>query len=281
MMNTAVALGRLALLALALAVAGCAPSDQGQLDEEKEPNFLLGRARLNALDYRGAIEAFEKSLEVNPRSSAAHYELGLAYEKHEMNYPAAIYHFEKFLQLRPDSEKAELIRGRIQACKQEIAKSVSLAPFTANMTRELERLTAENRELRQKLQQWESGQMIRSASSGAASATRPTASLAPAGAVPTPSSPAAPPSTAATTASTAPSPPPTSVASPTPAPRPAAPKPTRPAPSIIGTHTVKAGETAATIARRYGVRTDSLQAANPGLDLTKLRPGQAVKIPER
>src|SRR5450755_1555242 len=50
---------------LGLALGGCSPSDQSQLDEEKEPHFVLGNSRVNAMDYQGAIEAFQESLEVN------------------------------------------------------------------------------------------------------------------------------------------------------------------------------------------------------------------------
>ena len=49
-----------------VALGGCAPG-QGQSDDEKEPHFVLGKSRVNAMDYQGAIEAFEESLEVNPQ----------------------------------------------------------------------------------------------------------------------------------------------------------------------------------------------------------------------
>ena len=57
---------------LGLALSGCLPSGQSQSDEEKEPHFVLGKSRINAMDYQGAIQAFEESLEANPHSSAAH-----------------------------------------------------------------------------------------------------------------------------------------------------------------------------------------------------------------
>ena len=42
---------------------GCTPSGQNPAGEEKEPHFVLGKSRVNAMDYQGAIEAFEQSLE--------------------------------------------------------------------------------------------------------------------------------------------------------------------------------------------------------------------------
>jgi LysM repeat protein len=45
------------------------------------------------------------------------------------------------------------------------------------------------------------------------------------------------------------------------------------------THTVKAGETTTTIARKYGVRLESLRTANPKLDLRRIHAGQTINIP--
>ena len=40
---------------LGVALSGCTPSGQNQSDEEKEPHFVLGKSRVNAMDYQGAI----------------------------------------------------------------------------------------------------------------------------------------------------------------------------------------------------------------------------------
>jgi len=73
--------GSLLLLVGGLTLSGCLPSGQSPVDEEKESHFLAGKSRVSELDYKGAIEAFEKALEVNPRSAAANFELALLYEK--------------------------------------------------------------------------------------------------------------------------------------------------------------------------------------------------------
>src|SRR2546427_9574199 len=49
-------------------LSGCFLSGQSQMDEQKEPHFLDGKRRQNALDYKGAIESFDKALQVNPNS---------------------------------------------------------------------------------------------------------------------------------------------------------------------------------------------------------------------
>jgi LysM repeat protein len=48
-----------------------------------------------------------------------------------------------------------------------------------------------------------------------------------------------------------------------------------------GTYTVASGDTLSKIARKFAVRSDSIEAENPGLDPTKLRVGQKIRIPKR
>jgi LysM repeat protein len=45
------------------------------------------------------------------------------------------------------------------------------------------------------------------------------------------------------------------------------------------THTVAAGETLASIARKSGVSLTALQAANPGVTPKKLKVGQVLNVP--
>lgn len=48
-----------------------------------------------------------------------------------------------------------------------------------------------------------------------------------------------------------------------------------------GTYTVGAGDTFSKIARKFNVKMDAIEAENPGLDPTKLRIGQKIRIPRR
>jgi LysM repeat protein len=45
------------------------------------------------------------------------------------------------------------------------------------------------------------------------------------------------------------------------------------------THTVVAGETAVGITRKFGVKLGALQAANPGVNLSRIRAGQVLNLP--
>src|SRR4029453_17143381 len=96
------------LAGICLFLTSCFPPSQGQSADEKEPHFIAGKNRVNAMDYSGAIESFQKALEVNPRSPAAHFQLGWLYLRKEPDPAAAIYHFEKYLKLSPGAGDAEM-----------------------------------------------------------------------------------------------------------------------------------------------------------------------------
>lgn len=144
--------------ALGFFAFGCAPTGGGSVDEEKEPYYLHGRELMKQRDFGGALRAFQKGLEVNPRSSLAHLEMGLLYEQHQKNSAAAIYHFNRFIEIKPDSPRAETVRDHLTGCKLELAKeitnTVGFQPGQAEkeLRREVERLLAENQQLRLMLQ---------------------------------------------------------------------------------------------------------------------------------
>ncbi len=48
-----------------------------------------------------------------------------------------------------------------------------------------------------------------------------------------------------------------------------------------GNYVVGKGDSLAGIARKFGVKLDSIEAENPGIDPTKLKVGQKVKIPKK
>ncbi|MFO1511622.1 MAG: tetratricopeptide repeat protein [Verrucomicrobiota bacterium] len=250
---------RLCLVAVgSLLLAGCGPSGTSATDEEKEPQFLIGRSRVNAMDYQGAIEAFEQALETNPRSAAAHFELGILYAEREPDPATAIYHYEKFLKLRPGAENAEIIRQHIFRQKQELAKAVLPIPPSTEIQRQMEQLAEENRQLRDQLDRLratpvQTVQSNRPAGTSLASAGRPN----PAG---NPGAVARPATNSAATPRT---------------------QPADRSASSLRTHRVQAGETPMAIARRYNVKLEALLSVNPGLDPKRMRVGQSLVIPSR
>ncbi len=255
----------LLLAVAALALSGCVPYAPSQLDEEKEPHFLAGKSKVSALDYQGAIDCFEKALQVNPQSASAHLELGCLFETKEPDPAAAIYHYEHYLKLQPNAGNAEVIRQRIMTCKQELARTVSLGPVTEKLQHEFERLTDENKALREEtnrlhdeLEKWRAYASRVLIQTNLGTGGMPTARLA---------TPPAQPRTAVAGYSN-------TIVSGTP-PR----APSSAAVPSARTHTVKAGETPIMIARRYGVRLEALLAANPKLDTRRMQVGQTVNIP--
>jgi LysM repeat protein len=246
------------LLLLLLCTAGCIPTRDNGAEEEREPHFQRGRELARAQDFRGAADAYERALEANPRSGAAHFELGLLFETRLNDPAAAVFHFERFLKLRPTSDKADVARQRATNCKMELAKLFLIAPNAPSVQREMdklrgeiERLGLENHQLRRHVEVL----TAQAAARGVATPSAPVAVLqavAPAVSAPTPVAAKQPESTAK------------SAKAPAPAAR---------------THTVKSGEIPEAIARRYGVKVEALLAANPGLDPKRLKIGQTLNLP--
>ena len=247
---------------LGAALGGCTPG-QGRADDEKEPHFVLGQSRVNAMDYAGAIEAFEASLEANPRSAVAHYNLAMLYEDKEPDPAAAVYHYQRYLKLNPNAGNADVIQRRIDGCKRQLAQDTMSLPSSSAAQQQLEKLTGQNRDLQQQVdrlqdtvKQWNAyyaSQLAARSNSPAQNnyIAQPDTDPAPHGiSAQQPVSPGPTPAR-------------------TPPPRPAAPR----------THTVVAGETAAGIARKAGVTLSALAAANPDVNPARIRVGQVLKLP--
>jgi LysM repeat protein len=244
--------GVLAVL-LCAELNGCLPSGQSQWEEEKEPHYLTGKSCISSMDYRGAIEAFETALEVNPHSASAHFQLGWLYEEKEPDPAAAIYHYEQFLKLRPNADNAEVIRQHINNCKQDLARTVLPLPVTPGMQREFEQLAEENKRLRVDNEKWRA--YFASQTPAPASPPGQTASRVAPVSSQAQSAPGNPAPQNATNESG---------------------QPTVPTPR---THVVQSGETPFAIARKYRVKLDALMNANPGLDPRRLRVGQTLYVP--
>ena len=261
---------RLVVVALILALfPGCSPVRETKVDEQRNPYFIEGKERIGTRDFKGAIAAFEKALEVNPRSALAHFELGVLYEQHsaqrEDDYVAALYHYNQVVRLRPHIYPADNARQRIASCKQELVRSQSIAPVYQQTIRELDRLKDENAQLRRQvetLQTQVASQFVAPASLGNTSLQQ-----TPGGGSTTASKAFADPNDTAILVAT------NSVLSA------GRERPSQPSRSAR-THTVRARETPYSIARSYGVKVDALLAVNPGLDARRMKTGQTINVPQ-
>ncbi len=248
-------------LMLCLGLSGCSPTPETGLDEQKNPYYLAGKEKLGALDYKGAVEAFERAVEDNPRSALAHFELGVLFDQHEHDYASALYHYNKALKLRPKGYPAENIRPRVQACKQELVKADSLAIINPGALRETENLRTENAALRNQLEQLRAELASRSTvvistatpgrqTTGTRDSSGPTTTASPSVATARPRMDTLAPSRSTTAAT-----------------------------SRMRTHSVKAGESPYSIARKYSINVKSLLSANPGLEPRKMAVGQVLNLP--
>ena len=250
-------------LSLLAALSGCAQSDQ---DEEKEPHYMEGQSLVNAMDYQGAVNAFEESLEVNPHSAAAHYQLGMLYENQESDPAAAIYHYEQYLKYDPTAENADIIRQHIATCKQQLAADVMQLPSEPQAQVQLDKLVEQNRQLqlqvdslRAALKQW--SDWYSNQQSAKVTAVAPQTPVVPQ----QPETPVQ--------------------QQPQPLQQPVVTQPVVDVPHTetpeahAHTHVVERGETAMAICRKYGIRLTDLEAANPSMNPARIRVGEVLNIP--
>jgi tetratricopeptide (TPR) repeat protein len=239
------------------------PPSQSQIEDEKEPHFIEGKHALLTMDYRGAIDEFERAVKANPENAAAHFQLAILYERQDLGFDpdpaAAIYHYQQFLKLRPNADTAEAVRQHIMNCKQDLAKGMSL-PSSPSLQHDLEQLIQENKRLQTEVDQWRAWYKTQQTN-------RPQAQAVP----------IVQPTQTVQMADTTPPP----VVR------------TNPAPQSFGgnahvvphtsivrtTYIVQSRDTLASISRKFNVKLDTLVAANPSLDARRLRPGQTVNIP--
>lgn len=261
---------------LLAALPGCSPLDSGPLDEEKEPHYELGKSRVNAMDYGGAIKAFEESLETNPHSAQAHYQLAILYENQESDPAAAIYHYQEYLKYDPKAENAEVINQHIATCKQQLAADVLQLPSAPAAQQQIEKLTDENRRLRDQLGQWQAYYAAQLAAARTNppvvqyNNTTPTANSAPAQPATSPTPDDITPQTAALGVS------------PGVAYTPYSTNQHKTATARVfhpRTHQVASGETMASIARKLNVSLAGLEGANPTINPKKLKAGQVLNLP--
>jgi tetratricopeptide (TPR) repeat protein len=241
---------KLAILLVIGGLWGCESPKGGDRDEQKNPHFIEGKERAKARDYKGAIEAFQRALDANPDSTLAHFELGMLYETHdeqnEWRYVLALYHYYRAYELRPNAYPADNAKMRIQACRQELAKTESLAPLYPSMQRELEKLRQENWQLRRQVDFLQTQALARAA------APEPSSSSA-----------TAHPQGRSERSDRIP----------------ASAQSDRGNSGTSRKHTVRERETMASIARTYRLRVESVMAANPAVQPKRLRAGQTLNIP--
>lgn len=281
MMNPAAA-SRAVLLFLAVFLTGCLQFTGSSLEEEKDPHYLEGMRRVNGMNYDGAIQSFQKALQTNPKNSAAHLQLALIYNDEKKDPVAALYHFERHLESRPDSPMAEVVNQRILSCKRELAQNVALVVAPAAVQQEMARLARANEALLKQVARLEEQLAVKPrvvttivtmaqspALTHAAARTRPEPEPEPERRV----EPLRSPRHASQVSESAGGWVPRTI---TPANGSAPSRASR-----TTRHTLRKGETIASLSRRYDVTIADIVAANPGMNPDKVYAGETVLIPSR
>jgi tetratricopeptide (TPR) repeat protein len=252
----------------AAGVCGCFPGNDNHQDEERDPHFQRGRDLVKSQEFKAAAEEFEKALETNPRSAAAHYEMGCLCDAQINDYAAAIYHYERLLLLDSNSVRAPLVRERIRGCKLKLAETEFPLPNSQNLQSQVYALTEENRLLKRQLDE---------------ARTHPATGLSP---LPTPA-----PSPAQAPGALAAAPVPAPATNATPVLTPAAAtgagagagvarvQPAATDASHPRTYVVQAKDNIYSIATRYGLKASAVLAVNPNVSPTRLRIGQSLNLP--
>jgi tetratricopeptide (TPR) repeat protein len=259
----------------AAGLSGCFPGNDNHQGEERDPHYQRGLDLDTSQDYKAAAEEFEKALDTNPRSAAAHYQLGLICDDKIPDYAAAIYHYERLLRLDPGFPRAPWVRERIRGCKEALVKTEFPLPNSQNLQSQIFALTEENRLLKQQLEDARNHPAANPPSSTASTAHP--ASPAASNSLPASNPALNPLLTRATTNTVAGAIVPasgtveSSAVSRIPT---AATEGTRPR-----TYVVQPKDSIYSVAARFGLKASAVLAANPNVSPTHLRVGQNLVLP--
>lgn len=128
----ALLLGCLPVLALA---AGTESFPTSTPAKPKDPDYVAGKAAIEAKNWSGAITALERAVQRDPRDANAQNLLGYAY-RNTGNLDAAFKHYEEALRIDPDHRGAHeyigetyLLAGNLAKAKEHLAALDRLCTF--------------------------------------------------------------------------------------------------------------------------------------------------------
>lgn len=245
-----------AICALGLLSGGCDLLNRSTGDEEREPHYVRGLNWQIQGQTGKAIESFTHSLQSNPNSAAAHLALGDLHYKQTKNFIVAAYHYTEYLRLKSARQpgfRDQGVEDLFRNCELQIA-----AKYADSVGRREQQTALDDLRTRVANLQDENRTLRRMAG---IESLRTTVTNPP---------PALPVRTNAVPPSNRPGPVAETIR------QPATPVNAQP---NARTHKVAPNETPSGIARRYGISTKALLAANPSLKPTQMRVGQLLNIP--
>lgn len=164
----------LSLLALcALLLGGCERRDVMTFSPEtSEDNYERGKQFVRQGRNQEALSAFLKVISKRgDEAPESHLEVARIYQAHIKDYLAAIYYYRKYLELQPNSPQASLVRGMVDACTREFARTLPAHPGEDQSVRlgfmdQLGRLQRENDQLKAEIALLRAGSPAGPSSSG-------------------------------------------------------------------------------------------------------------------
>lgn len=135
-------------------ILACVPPQQG-LDKEDDSNPYFRKASKYESDGNipAAIREYESALRANPNVAAAHYRIGLLYDK--LGNPISeIHHFQNYLQARPDAHNRDQVDSLIEKAKNDFVMTIPNSP--AVNSEEVARMGRENLQLKRALAETQS-----------------------------------------------------------------------------------------------------------------------------
>lgn len=274
-------------LAAMLLGAGCGGDSLPFSAETDEPAYREGQRLVKLGHEAEAMASFLKVIEKrgDQASPESHLEAGLIYLHHIKDPVSAIYHFKRYLELQPNSKQAPYVRGQVESAMREFARTLWVQPAGGQaahdeLADQVNRLQRENEALKAELDSVRSGTPPSLRTSRVTIDPNETATAPVLSSVSQPLFAAAPARQEVAREEV-----PSLVP---PAPKPAFSIPGAPSKSSAVNapagrkHVVVHGDTLYSIAKKYGVTSEAVSAANHDLVPTvnsPLRLGVELKIP--
>lgn len=103
----------------ALALLGCDGDSVSERERGERANALFAEAMAaeGRGDTAGAEALYRQLLRQDGGMASAHLNLAILQHDLRKNYIEAIHHYQAYLDLQPDSEKAEMVRGRLESAR--------------------------------------------------------------------------------------------------------------------------------------------------------------------
>lgn len=88
---------------------------RGQLERQIALLYYnLGVSYVKENNYEMAVDAYERTLLLNPNDADAHYNLAIIYDEYKKNPKRAVEHYKKYLQLNPDTPDIDEVKEWIE-----------------------------------------------------------------------------------------------------------------------------------------------------------------------